>query len=64
MKKLIKGIYTIVDPEESKDIIELCSTLAKSELTIIQYRDKKNSYETKKNIGVKLKKICDKNKYI
>ena len=64
MKKLIKGIYTIVDPEESKDIIELCSTLAKSELTIIQYRDKKNSYETKKNIGVKLKKICDKNKKI
>ena len=64
MKKLIKGIYTIVDPEESNDIIELCSTLAKSELSIIQYRDKKNSYETKKIIGTKLKRICDKNEKI
>ena len=64
MKKLIKGIYTIVDPEESNDIIELCSTLAKSELSIIQYRDKKNNYETKKIIGTKLKRICDKNEKI
>ena len=59
MKKLIKGIYTIIDPDETDNIVELCSTLAKSELTIIQYRDKKNSYETKKNIATKLKKICD-----
>ncbi len=64
MKKSIKGIYTIVDPEETDNIIDLCSTLVKSELTIIQYRDKKNNYETKKHIATKLKQICDKNNKI
>ena len=60
MNKLIKGIYTIVDPEETDNLVELCSVLVKSELTIIQYRDKKNNYDTKKNIAKKLKQICDK----
>ena len=60
MKKQISGIYTIIDPQETDDIFNLCSRIAKTELNIIQYRDKKNDFETMLNIASKLKNICDK----
>ena len=60
MKKQISGIYTIIDPQEINDIVNLCSRIAKTELNIIQYRDKENDFETMLNIASKLKNICDK----
>ena len=60
MKKQISGIYTIIDPQEINDIVNLCSRISKTELNIIQYRDKENDFETMLNIASKLKNICDK----
>lgn len=58
--KLIKGVYTIVDPSETNHIFKLCSDLAKSGISIIQYRDKKNNFEDKVTISKNIKLICDK----
>jgi thiamine-phosphate pyrophosphorylase len=58
--KIIKGIYTIVDPGETNNIFKLCSDLAKSGISIIQYRDKKNNFEDKVTISKNIKLICDK----
>ena len=58
--KIIKGIYTIVDPSETNHIFKLCSDLAKSGISIIQYRDKKNNFEDKVTISKNIKLICDK----
>jgi thiamine-phosphate pyrophosphorylase len=58
--KIIKGIYTIIDPGETTHIFKLCSDLAKSGISVIQYRDKKNNFEDKVTISKNIKLICDK----
>ena len=46
-KKLITGVYTIIDPEEGSNIFELTKKVILGGVKIVQYRDKMNTISQK-----------------
>lgn len=58
--ELIKGIYAITDCDNHKPVEMLDKTekLLNGGIALLQYRDKKNNYETKIQLANKLKQLC------
>ena len=59
-KKLITGVYTIIDPEEVSNIFELTKKVILGGVKIVQYRDKMNTISQKIINAKKIKHICEK----
>ena len=59
-KKLITGVYTIIDPEEGSNIFELTKKVILGGVKIVQYRDKINTISQKIINANKIKHICEK----
>ena len=59
-KKLINGVYTIIDPEEGSNIFELTKKVILGGVKIVQYRDKMNTISQKIINAKKIKHICEK----
>ena len=59
-KKLITGVYTIIDPEEVSNIFELTKKVILGGVKIVQYRDKINTISQKIINANKIKHICEK----
>ena len=59
-KKLITGVYTIIDPEEGSNIFELTKKVILGGVKIVQYRDKINTISQKIINAKKIKHICEK----
>lgn len=59
-KKLINGVYTIIDPEQGSNIFELTKKVILGGVKIIQYRDKFNTISQKVINANKIKHICEK----
>ena len=59
-KKLITGVYTIIDPEEGSNIFELTKKVIFGGVKIVQYRDKINTISQKITNAKKIKHICEK----
>ena len=59
-KKLITGVYTIIDPEEGSNIFELTKKVILGGVKIVQYRDKINTISQKIINAKKIKLICEK----
>ncbi len=59
-KKLITGVYTIIDPEEGSNIFELTQKVILGGVKIVQYRDKINTISQKIINAKKIKNICEK----
>ena len=59
-KKLITGVYTIIDPEEGSNIFELTKKVIFGGVKIVQYRDKINTISQKIINAKKIKHICEK----
>ena len=59
-KKLINGVYTIIDPEQGSNIFELTEKVILGGVKIVQYRDKINSISKKIINSNKIKSICEK----
>ena len=59
-KKLITGVYTIIDPEEGSNIFELTKKVILGGVKIVQYRDKINIISQKIINAKKIKHICEK----
>ena len=59
-KKLITGVYTIIDPEEGSNIFELTKKVILGGVKIVQYRDKMNTISQKIINAKKIKHICEK----
>ena len=59
-KKLINGVYTIIDPEEGSNIFELTKKVIFGGVKIVQYRDKINTISQKIINAKKIKHICEK----
>ena len=59
-KKLINGLYTIIDPEQGSNIFELTKKVILGGVKIIQYRDKFNTISQKVINANKIKHICEK----
>ena len=59
-KKLINGLYTIIDPEEGSNIFQLTEKVIFGGVKIIQYRDKINTISQKIINAHKIKLICEK----
>ena len=59
-KKLINGVYTIIDPEQGSNIFELTKKVILGGVKIVQYRDKINIISQKIINANKIKHICEK----
>ena len=59
-KKLINGVYTIIDPEQGSNIFELTTKVILGGVKIVQYRDKINIISQKIINANKIKHICEK----
>ena len=59
-KKLINGVYTIIDPEQGSNIFELTKKVILGGVKIVQYRDKINTISQKIINAKKIKDICEK----
>ena len=59
-KKLINGVYTIIDPEQGSNIFELTKKVILGGVKIVQYRDKINTISQKIINANKIKHICEK----
>ena len=59
-KKLINGVYTIIDPEQGSNIFELTKKVILGGVKIVQYRDKMNTISQKIINAKKIKHICEK----
>ena len=59
-KKLITGVYTIIDPEGGSNIFELTKKVILGGVRIVQYRDKINTISQKIINANKIKHICEK----
>ena len=59
-KKLITGVYTIIDPEGGSNIFELTKKVILGGVRIVQYRDKMNTISQKIINAKKIKHICEK----
>ena len=59
-KKLINGVYTIIDPEQRSNIFELTKKVILGGVKIVQYRDKINIISQKIINAKKIKHICEK----
>ena len=59
-KKLINGVYTIIDPEQGSNIFELTKKVILGGVKIVQYRDKINTISQKIINAKKIKHICEK----
>ena len=59
-KKLINGVYTIIDPEQGSNIFELTTKVILGGVKIVQYRDKINTISQKIINANKIKHICKK----
>ena len=57
---LINGVYTIIDPEQGSNIIQLTEHVISGGVKIVQYRDKINKVSQKIINANKIKNICDK----
>ena len=59
-KKLITGVYTIIDPEGGSNIFELTKKVILGGVRIVQYRDKMNTISQKIINAHNIKLICEK----